>query len=71
MELADRLQTLEPPRESIRKIPKQGVDELLQVVPLVGPHGDQVIENFVVAPCVELGFQSSNPLSLGRVRRIV
>ena len=66
MELADRLQTLKPPRQSVRKIPKQRVDELLQVVPLVGPHGDKVIEDFVVAPCVELAFKAATRSRPGR-----
>jgi len=40
MTLCDRLQTLEPQGETVREIPKQRVDELLQIFALVGsPRG--------------------------------
>ena len=55
MELADRLQALEPPGQSVREIPEQRVDELLQVVPLVGPDRYEVVEDLVVAPGMEIG----------------
>ena len=59
MELADRLQALEPPRQSVRQIPKQRVDELLQVVTLIGADSDEVVENLVVASGVKLLSQAS------------
>ena len=54
MELADSLQALESVSQGVGQVAKQGVDELLKVVPLVGPDSDQVIEYFVVASGVEL-----------------
>jgi hypothetical protein len=48
MKLADRLQTLKPPGETVRQIPKERVDELLQVITLVGADRGRGAEN--VAP---------------------
>ena len=62
MKLADRLQALESPGQTVRQIPKQRVDELLKVVALVGAYRDQVVEHLVIAPGVNLLPQSSKAL---------
>ena len=62
MELTDCLQALESPCQTVRKIPKKRVDELLKVVALVGAYRDQVVEHLVIAPGVNLLPQSSKAL---------
>ena len=54
MELADGLQTLESVSQGVGQVAKQGVDQLLKVVPLVGPDRNEVVEYLVVASSVEL-----------------
>ena len=62
MKLGDRLQAPELPRQTIRQIPNQRVDELLQVVALVSADSDEVVEYLVVAFGVNLLPQSSKAL---------
>ncbi len=59
MKLGDRLQAPEPSGQTVRQIPNQRVDELLQVVALVGAHCDEIVENLIVASRVNLLPQSS------------
>src|SRR5450755_2852135 len=71
MELADSLQTLESVSQGVGQVAKQGVDQLLKVVPLAGPDCDKVVEYFVVARSMKLLFERSHALSLGAARRTV
>ena len=64
MKLADRFQALESSGETVHEIPEKRVDELLQVVALVGPRCDEVVENLVVAPGVELFPQRGQTICL-------
>jgi hypothetical protein len=48
--------------KAVRKISIQGVDKLLKVVALFGGHRDEVVENLVVAPVVELRSQRTQRL---------
>jgi hypothetical protein len=64
MELADSLQTLESVSQGVGQVAKQGVDQLLKVVPLVGPDCDKVVEYFIVTGCMKLLFERSDALRL-------
>ena len=56
MRLYHRPQTSEPLGETVGEIPKQRVDELLQMFALAGCYSDEVVRNLVVAPRIELRF---------------
>ena len=66
MKLADRLQALKSPGQTVRQISEKSIDELLQVIALVGADGDQVVENLVVAPGVELRLSRQQHAPPGR-----
>ena len=57
---------LKPPSQGVREIPEQRVDELLKIVPLVCPDRDEVVEDLVVAPGMEMVAQGCQSLGLGK-----